>query len=411
MSLESPPSGPVPPGAAPTPVPPPHAAPPGTAPDPASAPAEGGGAARPRLHYLDNLRVALTVLVVLHHVAVTYGNIPVWYYIETAQDPTGGLLDLLAVLNQAFFMGFFFLVSGFFVPGSHDRKGGRGFLRGRLVRLGVPLLAFVLLVRPVVTLGVFQEYADELPYWLFYLVSWNPGPLWFVETLLVFCLVYVLLRRVGARRTAPAAATARGAGRMPGPLAVAGFTAALIVLTALWRLLVPVGSYWPIIGVATPAYLPQYVLLFAVGAMAFRRGWFDRVPPAAGWAALPIAVAGAVTVAITAITGATEAAPLSWPSLLYTAAESVFAVSVIIALLCLFQHRFNRQRAFGRFLSANAYAVYFLHAVVLVGLGYAFAWWDSPAIAKFTVVGALSLPLCWGAAALLRALPGAKRVF
>ncbi|MEV4160945.1 acyltransferase, partial [Nonomuraea dietziae] len=61
-----------------------------------------------RLAYVDNLRVALTVLVVLHHVAVTYGNIPLWYYVEPARDPSGLALDVLVMFDQAFFMGLFF---------------------------------------------------------------------------------------------------------------------------------------------------------------------------------------------------------------------------------------------------------------------------------------------------------------
>lgn len=48
--------------------------------------------------------------------------------------------------------GFFFLISGFFTPASFDRKGGRAFVRDRLLRLGVPLLVFLLLLRPLVTL-------------------------------------------------------------------------------------------------------------------------------------------------------------------------------------------------------------------------------------------------------------------
>ncbi|GAA3306176.1 hypothetical protein [Nonomuraea dietziae] len=67
--------------------------------------------------------MTLTVLVVLHHVALTYGNIPVWYHVEPAQDPSGLALDVLVMFDQAFFMGLFFLLSGFFTPGSHDRQG------------------------------------------------------------------------------------------------------------------------------------------------------------------------------------------------------------------------------------------------------------------------------------------------
>ncbi|WP_181923822.1 hypothetical protein [Streptomyces inhibens] len=45
-------------------------------------------------------------------------------------------------------MGFFFMIAGYFTPASYDRKGARPFLRDCLKRLGVPLLAFLLLYVP-----------------------------------------------------------------------------------------------------------------------------------------------------------------------------------------------------------------------------------------------------------------------
>ncbi|MEU4324763.1 acyltransferase family protein, partial [Nonomuraea dietziae] len=226
-----------------------------------------------RLAYVDNLRVTLTVLVVLHHVAVTYGNIPVWYYVEPAQDPSGLALDVLVMFDQAFFMGLFFLLSGFFTPGSHDRKGGRPFLRDRLVRLGIPLLVFLLLLRPLVTFGIYREM--DLPYWQFYLASWDPGPMWFVEVLLVLVAVYALVRRHGRTpRPVPQGA--------PGFAAIAGYTLALAASTFLWRLVVPTGLYVPVLGLPTPSHLPQYVSMFVLGVLAFRHGWFDALSRRAG---------------------------------------------------------------------------------------------------------------------------------
>jgi glucan biosynthesis protein C len=365
-----------------------------------------------RLRYLDNLRVFLTVLVVLHHAAITYGNIPIWYYNEPPQDPSGGLLDLLVVLNQTFFMGLFFLISGYFVPGSYDRKGGRAFIRGRLVRLGIPLLLFLLILRPLVNLGGYLDgRAGAMPYPLYYIVTWDPGPMWFVETLLVFCLGYVLVRRLRASRGhAPARVAHRG--RMPGPAAVVGFVAVLTALTYLWRMLVPSGTYWPVVGLPTPAYLPQYVLLFVVGILAFRGGWFDRIPRAAGWAGLATAV-GSLVVFGPLLSSAGDALVRagSWQSLASAGFETIFATGIILFLLALFQRRFDSQRRLGSFLSVHAYAVYFLHPAVLVGLGYALRGWQAAAITKFAVLAVLAVPLCWAAAFILRSLPNAKRVF
>ncbi|MEV4284730.1 acyltransferase family protein, partial [Nonomuraea bangladeshensis] len=143
---------------------------------------EATGTTGTRILALDNLRVALTALVVVHHAAITYSHIPLWYYSEPAQDPSGFLLDVLLVVNQAFFMGFFFLISGLFTPGSYDRKGAGRFLVDRLLRLGVPLLAYVVLLRPLVVLGHYLQDPD-VPYWQHYLDTLDAGPMWFAEVL------------------------------------------------------------------------------------------------------------------------------------------------------------------------------------------------------------------------------------
>lgn len=263
---------------------------------------------RPRLFYLDHLRVLLTVLVVLHHAAITYANIPIWHYTEPARDSSGAALDLLVMFNQTFFMGFFFLIAGYFVPGSYDRKGGRAFMKDRLVQLGIPLLAFLLLLRPILIAGLYPkiramavEQGVALPYWLFYLVTWDPGPLWFVEVLLVFSALYVLYRKyrggdLDAQRSDPALAGAWAAGGG----AIVGFALALAVLTYLWRLIVPLGQYWPLVGLPTPAYLPQYASLFLIGLLAYRRGWMQALSCAASWFGLAMAViASAVLLPVT----------------------------------------------------------------------------------------------------------------
>src|SRR5690606_201536 len=76
-------------------------------------------------------------------------------------------------------------------------------------RLGVPLLLFILLLRPLLTAGHypqlradFAEQGVELPYWLYYLLTCDPGPLWFVEVLLVLTLGYLLLHRLRGPRAA-----------------------------------------------------------------------------------------------------------------------------------------------------------------------------------------------------------------
>ncbi|MEV0143680.1 MULTISPECIES: acyltransferase [unclassified Nonomuraea] len=360
-----------------------------------------------RLLAVDNLRVVLTALVVIHHVAVTYGNIPVWFYVEPARDPSGLALDILVTLNQAFFMGLFFLISGFFSPGSHDRKGGRAFVRDRLVRLGVPLLVFLVLLRPLVTLPQYLAQGRGMPYAEFYLRTWDPGPMWFAEMLIVFALAYTLWRRRrGGRDDGPEDGSGEPAPQSPPDVrTLALFAAGLAAATFLWRLAVPTGTYVPFLGLPSPDYLPQYVAMFAAGAVAFRRGWFESLPRRTGRLGFVVAaVALAVPLPLSAITtGAlSSAATAVW--------QSFFAVGLIAGLVVLFRERFDGQGPFGRFLSAHAYTVYVVHPIVLVGVAVALRGLEAAAVVKFALVTAVSLPLCWGLAYLVRSIPGARRI-
>jgi glucan biosynthesis protein C len=370
---------------------------------------------RSRLLYVDNLRTALTALVVIHHAAVTYSNIPMWYYTEPATDPSGALLDRLLMIDQAFFMGAFFLIAGLFVPGSLDRKGGRRFLRDRLLRLGVPLLLFLLVLRPLATYPLWQQvaaqYGAELPYWLFYLASWDPGPMWFVEVLLVFSAVYVLCRRLAVGKGQSAPERPRAAGRAPGAPAIIGFATGLALATYLWRIVVPIGSHVPVLGLPTLAYLPQYAAMFTIGLLAARRGWLEGISKTTGRIGLAAAAIAAIAlVLVFGSTGDTFLGHGTWQSLVMATCESALAVGIILGLVVLFRDRFNHQGRRRRFLSTHAYTVYITHPIVLVALGVALSGVPAPAVAKFALLAILAVPLCWTTAFLARAIPGARNV-
>jgi fucose 4-O-acetylase-like acetyltransferase len=88
--------------------------------------------------YLGRIRVVLTAMVVLHHTAITYGAPGRWFYAELpATISLANLPFLLFVsLNQAYFMGTFFLIAGYFAPASCDRKGPARFLLDRAIPFG-----------------------------------------------------------------------------------------------------------------------------------------------------------------------------------------------------------------------------------------------------------------------------------
>ena len=109
-----------------------------------------GGTTAAQSGGIDALRACLTLLVVLHHTAITYGGAGGWFYRELLPTDTHSsrLLTLFCAVNQAYFMGLFFLIAGYFTPAAVERHGVAAFVRDRLIRLGVPLLVFAVLIGP-----------------------------------------------------------------------------------------------------------------------------------------------------------------------------------------------------------------------------------------------------------------------
>ena len=210
-------------------------------------------ASKPRLLYIDNLRILLTILVILHHLAIGYGAPGNVAYVEAGEISTVStiLMTLFVAINQSFFMGFFFMISSYFTPGSYDRKGPGPYVLDRLKRLGIPLLFYIIVIDPLFkfVLARYQGYPGSLGQFLrLYLQnmldykSLGVGPLWFVAVLLIFSLVYVLCRLV----IRPQATPPPSEGKAPGNLAIAGFALILGLLTFLVRIWIAGNSVGPL---------------------------------------------------------------------------------------------------------------------------------------------------------------------
>ena len=93
---------------------------------------------RTRLFFIDNLRILLITLIMMLHLSITYGGPGGWYYRNVPEGYMSVPLTWHNGAVQAFALGLFFMISGYFTPGSYDRKGPGRFLKERLLRLGVP---------------------------------------------------------------------------------------------------------------------------------------------------------------------------------------------------------------------------------------------------------------------------------
>lgn len=373
-----------------------------------------------RFLYIDNIRAFLTVLVLLHHIMIIYAGSGGWIYHEGRQDTLTEIAgSMFCTVNQAYFMGLFMLISAYFVPGAFDRKGAALFWKERLVRLGIPLVLYSWVIQPLFVYGyLYITEGLRMPFWTYFTSQYirygewiGGGPMWFVEALLIFTLVYtagrwLLRRRLAALPAHSAFPSNRSLALFALLMGLAGFSV---------RLFFPMGWNFRPLNLQFP-YFAQYILMFAAGLLAYRRRWLEQIPEATG--RLWMKIVGLVFVLYfpgVILGGALQSdVPFlggwTWQSLFYSLWEAYLCVGMCISILVLFRRFANRQGAVSAFLSRNAYGAYILQAPVITAVALAMSSLPYHPLLKFVLAGLVAVPLCFGVSRILRLLPFAERV-
>jgi glucans biosynthesis protein C len=371
-----------------------------------------------RLFFIDNIRVYLTILVLLHHLMIIYAGTGNWIYMEgnpgVVVNALGGWF---CATDQAYFMELFLLISAYFIPGSYDRKGAGRFLKDRLIRLGIPLVVYCWIINPL--FWWVYKYRDIMPFWRFFPREYfsggqvlGQGPLWFVETLLIFSLVYVLWRVA----TRSSKVKTKKESQFPRTGVIILFALLLGLAGFLVRLfwVMDVDSFG-LLNLQLP-FFAQYIALFIIGLMAYRNNWFLKLTDTTGrrwlitalvliilWAPMML-VNGAIDGDISYRGG------LSWQSLVHTLWESFLCVSMCIGLIYAFRRYLNRRGKLAGFLIPNAYTAYLIHAPIITFLAIAVQGITLYPLLKWAVVAIVAIPVCFGLSYLIRKIPYTDRV-
>jgi len=322
-------------------------------------PANNPASARLRAVWIDRLRAVLILLVIVHHAAITYGASGSWFYKVT--EATNLPLTFLAAVNQAFFMGLFFMISGALAPVSLERKGAAAFLGDRVIRLGVPVLVFGFLLGPLTVALASAPVGEILANMAARVLrgSFILGPLWFPAALWIFsvALAFWPTRDVDPRPVPPFARWLA--------LTFATGLAALLI-----RQVVPVGA--TIAGFQL-GYFASYVALFAVGVQAGRNGWLERLPRRNLWLAMAVGlfVLPVLPFALLSTDAPRFETGFSPAAIVYAFWEPLVALGAIAALIFWSQRRGSRAAAFWAWAAANSYGAFILHAPILVALSRA----------------------------------------
>nr|WP_226963973.1 acyltransferase [Tetrasphaera sp. F2B08] len=360
-----------------------------------------------RLTWVDNLRVAAIAGVIVVHTATAYvTDIADWYYHDEL-DPTPvgfAVFAVPALFGAVFGLGPLFWLAGWFSAGSLHRRGPGRFVVDRLIRLGVPVAVFVFVINPLADLvgslrrehGSFVDYLGESEF----------GVTWFVVALILCSTLYALLRSVR-----PQPLTRRPGWR--------SHLAAAVVITAGAVALWPTSSLLDEhLMSARPGAWLQGGVLFGLGAMAAETADGEGVPflqrrteRAWGWATV---VGGAAAIGFIASSGD---APLEdmlhemgWRGIGFAVAYGIVSVSFTMWCLAWFRRRWTGERRWSRAAGRASYATYLMHPLVLTSLMVGLGWLALPPEAKFLLVAALGVPLCFAVGHLATVAPGLRRV-
>ena len=336
-----------------------------------------------RLYYLDNLKVCLTVLVIMHHAGQAYGNGGAWAYTPSNPAEFMPWIWHFFSTNAAFFMGLYFFISGYFVPWSFDKQGYKQFIQKKLLRLGIPLLF----------MGGIISVLTGKP---------EIGHMWFVESLLVFCLVYALIRL------------------WVSPIDKICSPKLTIIGLLIVAMVMGIGSYfirqvspqdhwiWPF-GIIPlpmePAHYLQYVMMFVLGILAYRFHWFDKMSNCTGFMALLIGIGLAIGNYLRD-GGAWNAFVWQW----FGIYESLICIFISFGLIWLFRQFICGTSKIWQWCAAQSYGAYVFHLILMIVLQNVVDSIWMGAFGKFLFIGVVTTTLSFLLTWIVRMIPGVKRI-
>jgi len=374
-----------------------------------------------RYLFLDNIKVFFTIIVIYWHTMVTYGDVGWWYYKESNPvDPFSEIFFLLVIsiggVFQTSLLGLFFLLGGYFTPKSYDRKGVRSFWKERLIRLGIPLILYIVLINPLMIyilskLGIPPWSSNPmlqgtfLDFYFSSFLSWENfinfisfgGPMWFLRVLLIFTAFYTVWRQITKLDSLQR--------KIPKVFSIPRYSYLLILAIGLGCLTFLVRIVFPID--VRPLEIPwgqfiQYLTMFSIGVICIRYLWFEKMTKKHVKIWLITIIISLLIIYIDFFIAITKDVDFidftggaNFHAFLFALVDNVICLGVIFVLIKVFYAKFNKQGPILQNLSISAYHMYLLHPLILVVVSLGFASLDLYPIIKIAIVFLLTVLFCY----------------
>ena len=353
-----------------------------------------------RYDFLDNLKWALIILVILHHAAASAGLDPIGFNLPKVIPSEQWQYDVLNAFqanNQSFFMGIFFFVSAFFVVSSYRRKGAILFIADKFKRLGIPTLIWLFVILPLMSLAVSSHYALNNITGFFKTAQIDLGVTWFCWMLIVFNLLWLLFTKLTQEKMIIDQS-------QPIP--------AIWKMILLGIIMIPLNLFGlsmqnklgeNFLGFHLLGYFPMYITMFFLGIYAYRFKWIDQIEFKHAFAGIVlwIFVRAYLTPALS-----------GYSFNAYIALRGFTVIGMSLFLIYAFKILFNHQSKWTIVLSRTAFAAYvFQIPFLFITTKIYQPFMTQVPLLNFLVIAVPSVMLSFGFGYLICKTPLLKRVF
>lgn len=360
-----------------------------------------------RLDYLDAARSFALILGIIFHASLSF--MPIFIGWAVMDISTNERVPLFMLVSHSFRMALFFLVAGFFSHMTFQKLGLGGFLKSRLLRVGVPLVIGWFLLRPLLVSGWIMgaesmrgevhignalleglKRLGQLPNE--FLIGTH---LWFLYYLLLVCVMTLLLHYlIGLHAPTKAKIT---------PLIDYAINWLCHSRFAILVLCVPTAAslwfmdHW---GIDTPdkSLIPDipvtllYCVFFLFGWLLQRQSSLINGFVSLGWSKFILCiVAVAITITLSGFETSRGHPQYIWLKICFVVNYAIMMWTLVSLTLGLCKRIFTRPSQFVRYISDSSYWLYLIHLPLVIWLQIAFAELPSYWLIKLLCISAITI--------------------
>lgn len=296
--------------------------------------------------YLDNIRWATVLLVLIYHVCYMFNGVGIFGGIPGAENISA--FDTLAYIVYPWFMVLLFVIAGMSARYSLQKRTVKQFIKERAVKLIVPSTLGLFVIHWItgylnIKMGGGLAYIPPALVYPISVIS-GIGPLWFIQMLFLFSCIIALLKKIDKNDKLWGVC-----GKANLPIIVLLF---VVIFGAAQVLNAPV---------LTVYRFGIYFVSFLIGYYIFSHENVQEAIEKIHIPMLGLAIIGAVLYPLYY-----RGSDYTSPECLQSVMTNLYLWVVVLAIVGCSRKYFNRETAFTRYMTKASFGIYILHYPILI---------------------------------------------